>query len=301
MSFSLRPVCRPCRVAAVLLAAALFAAGPAHPEAAPSGEWRQLNGQSTTAVLWQRQAAEYRALCHQAFQLADRRVYSAVLRLSGFRRVPPHPRYHPDRERLAVVLDLDETLLDNGPYLAAVAQSDTAGRERLALWNRWIDSGRQEALPGAVRFLNHLRRWRIQAFYVTNRGPQDREATLRTLQRLGFPDADEEHLFLNGGDGNKQPVFEKLEKRYRVLCYLGDSLTDFPLGTARMDEGHRNAAADAQAADFGTRFILLPNPVYGRWEQVLADGSARQDAAERLAARAALLQRAEWHHGAGWK
>ena len=133
MSFSLRPVCRPCRVVAVLLAAALLAAGPAHPEAAPSGEWRQLNGQSTTAVLWQRQAAEYRALCHQAFQLADRRVYSAVLRLSGFRRVPPHPRYHPDRERLAVVLDLDETLLDNGPYLAAVAQSDTAGRERLAL------------------------------------------------------------------------------------------------------------------------------------------------------------------------
>ena len=290
MSFSLRLFLRPGRVAAALLAAAFFLAVPAPLEAAPSEAWRQLNGQSATAVLWQRQAAEYRALCCQTFQQADRRVYSTVLRLSGFRRVLPRNRYHPDRERLAVVFDLDETLLDNGPYLAAVAQSDAAGPERLALWNRWLGSDRQEALPGAARFLNHLRQWRFQAFYVTNRGPQDRDATLRTLQRLGFPNADEAHLFCNSGDGNKQPVFAKLEKRYRVLCYLGDSLADFPLDTAFMDEAHRNAAAEAQAADFGTRFFLLPNPVYGRWEQVLYDSSTRRDAAQRLAARAALLQ-----------
>jgi len=177
-----------------------------------------------------------------------------------------------------VVVDIDETVLDNSPYNAGLI--GTAHDYTDESWNRWCEAARAEPLPGAVEFLTYVSENCGEVFYVSNRKavPQDgndlREATLRNLNRYGFPCADAAHLLLRTRETGASKASRRaavLEK-HRVVLYMGDNLNDFSDLFETVDPGRRHRAVDLERHKFGTRFILLPNPVYGAWESSLYGG-----------------------------
>lgn len=245
---------------------------PAHVAPAPGDVSRE----QLHALLWMQASAEYRALAAQTWRLATERLPalaapgSAALEQAGM-----------DPQRLAslptaVIVDLDETVLDNTYYQARMT------RERRDYddpsWNAWIEEAAATAVPGAVEFLRAAAAAGHRVFYVTNRECQpagadacpQKAATARNLRALGLPFADDPEALLLRGEraewrGSDKSVRRAwLGERYRIVLLGGDDLRDF------VDRPVYEARRDELAPLFGTRWFLLPNPMYGSWERALA-------------------------------
>jgi 5'-nucleotidase (lipoprotein e(P4) family) len=210
--------------------------------------------QSVTAVLWFQRSAEYRALCYQAYNLAEFRVREYLAQ--------------PDREKpAAVIFDIDETLLDNSPA-EALNILDGSGFTP-ARWKTWSDMASAVVIPGSLDFCNFLARNDIRVIYVSNRLKTETAATLQNLQKWNFPFADTSHLYLKTDASSKEIRRKSVEKQYHVILLVGDNLSDFDqvLEDRRIDFGYK--AVDSLRADFGKKFIVLPNPMYGDWTKPL--------------------------------
>ena len=128
-------------------------------------------------------------------------------------------------------------------------------------------------MPGAANFLNEIARRGAAIFYVSNRWSEvNYEPTIENLKALGFPSVDAEHVLLmeDRKMSDKQLRFDQIAKNYDVVVYMGDNAGDLPLGTKGKTRDERNALIDAAKADFGTRYIVFPNPVYGAWISVMS-------------------------------
>ncbi|MEI6945815.1 5'-nucleotidase, lipoprotein e(P4) family [Paraflavisolibacter sp. H34] len=202
------------------------------------------------ALAFQQRAAEYRALCLQAFQLARLRVEASLQR----------PALRPR----AVVTDIDETVLDNSPYDVALALQGKEYDE--ASWNEWTARASADTVPGAPAFLKFAAAKGIEIFYITNRSEKERRGTLANLQLFGLPQADNEHLLLKGSASSKESRRQAVLSGHEVVLYLGDNLSDFSALFDKKSTDERLRNTDSLAAEFGDRFIVLPNPVYGDWE-----------------------------------
>jgi len=221
---------------------------------------RQLAQAEMMGLLWMRTSAEYRALCYQSYNMALAAVDRAL--------ADPGRRGKP----LAIVLDCDETVTDNTPAMArSVANGN--GRFTSLWWRDAIHDEVSEAMPGAVDFLQKVHRRGVAIFYVTNRyGAVNYNATVRNLKRLNFPSVDREHLLMMEDlkVSDKQPRFDTVTRKYDVVVYLGDNAGDLPLGTKGKDLKTRNAIIDKAKDDFGTLYVVLPNPAYGAWVSALS-------------------------------
>ncbi len=217
------------------------------------------------AVLWQQHSAEYRALALQSYATALVRLdealatpgWSAALEQRGdAAALPP-----------AVILDLDETLIDNARYEARIVT-------RLQEYSRasfaaWCEEGGAAAVPGAVEFVTAARARGVTVFYYTAREERLRACTVRTLRAIGAGPVDDAHLFLRDA-GTKEEVRARLASRYRIVLIIGDNLEDFVHGS-KADAAARSALVSRHRHWFGRRWILLPNPVYGHWESLYYD------------------------------
>ncbi len=265
-----------------MLAAALLAAPWCGwtAEAAPAhytSSAEQTAEAQTMALLWMRTAAEYRALCYQGYNAAMAEIDRAL--------ADPTRSGKP----LAIVLDCDETVVDNTPGLAAT-QLAGSGIYNTDWWNDWSARGEAFAMPGAVEFLQAVDAKGVAIFYVTNRTDSlTYEGTERNLTELGFPQATREHLLLATTTGNKQPRFDQVAADYDVILYMGDNAGDLPLGTYGKDRAERAAIIDEHSASFGTKYIVFPNPVYGAWVYAIAGNYFSLTPEERDAANRALL------------
>lgn len=222
---------------------------------------QQLADAEYMALLWMRTSAEYRALCYQG--------YNAALMAIDRAQADPTAR---SGKPLAIVLDCDETVTDNTRAMAA-SVADGNGRFDAPWWRGTVHEGRSEALPGAVEFLNEVARRGVAIFYVSNRWSEvNYEPTIANLKALGFPSVDAEHVLLmeDRKMSDKQPRFDRITEDYDVVVYMGDNAGDLPLGTKGMNRAARNAAIDAARTDFGTTYIVFPNPAYGSWVSALA-------------------------------
>lgn len=222
---------------------------------------QQLADAEYMALLWMRTSAEYRALCYQGYNAA----------LMAIDRAQANPAARSGKP-LAIILDCDETVTDN---TRAMADSVAAGNGRFdALWWRGtVHEGRSDALPGAAEFLREVARRGVAIFYVSNRWSEvNYEATIENLTALGFPSVDAEHVLLmeDRQKSDKQPRFDRVTADYDVVVYMGDNAGDLPLGTKRMNRAARNAAIDAAQEEFGTQYIVFPNPAYGSWVSALS-------------------------------
>ena len=214
----------------------------------------------TMGLLWMRTSAEYRALAYQGYNVAMNAVKMAVTD-------PSH-----QRKPLAIVLDADETVVDNTKLMGeSIANGN--GRFDAPWWRQAVHQGKSQAMPGAVEFLNEVHKQGVEIFYVSNRyAPVNYDATVQNFKALGFPSVDKDHVLLFEKDSDKQPRFDMIAKKYYVVVYMGDNAGDFPIGTKGKTLAERNAIIDAHKEDFGTTFVVFPNPAYGSWVSALAKG-----------------------------
>ncbi len=201
------------------------------------------------ATVFQQKAAEYRALCLQAYNIA-------ALRLNMYKATTDRPK--------AIVTDIDETVLDNSPY--EVHQTLQGKDYEPATWYEWTDKSAADTVPGAASFLKYAASKGVEIFYISNREERERESTLKNLRRFQLPNADDAHYLPKTTSSGKEPRRQTVAATHEIIMLLGDNLADFSslFDKKVMEERVRNT--DLSASDFGNRFIVLPNPVYGDWE-----------------------------------
>ena len=227
-----------------------------HP-AAPSGK--------ALPVLFHQSASEYRALCYQAFNLARLRLDMDLRRAAV-------------SLQQAIVMDIDETVLDNSPYEASSILNNFVYPEH---WSDWVNLASAKAVPGSLEFLSYAESGGVEVFYITNRKEEFRAPTLKNLKALGFPFADDEHLFMRTSTSSKKERREKVSERHRIVMFIGDNLNDFSEVFEKLPAGERNAKTDEYSERFGTSFIVLPNVIYGDWENALYNYTKGLDAEVR--------------------
>jgi 5'-nucleotidase (lipoprotein e(P4) family) len=204
--------------------------------------------------LFQQRAAEYKALCLQAFNIARLRVDEAVSQNS-------------QAKPLAVITDIDETFLDNSPN--SVHQALLGKDYEQEAWSEWTAKGAADTLPGALAFFNYAASLHITVFYITNRDEKDRPGTLNNLKKFHFPFSDNEHLIVRQTESSKEERRQKVMSGYQVVLLLGDNLGDFSALFEKKTEAERAYNVNQLAGEFGKRFIVLPNANYGGWEEAI--------------------------------
>lgn len=207
---------------------------------------------SVQSVLWQQQSAEYKALCYQAFNLAKMQLDKTTQQLTM------------DRTPLAIITDIDETVLDNSPYNAKMIATDQEYSK--ADWIEWGQLRNAQPVPGALEFFTYAKSKGVEIFYISNRYAIQQKETQANLAQLGFPDADSAHILLRTTTSGKEERRKTVTQEHRVLLLLGDNLSDFDQVFDKKQTDERNALAEEMKQKFGTAFIVLPNPMYGDWE-----------------------------------
>jgi 5'-nucleotidase (lipoprotein e(P4) family) len=225
------------------------------------------------AVLWQQSSGERRALSYQAFTLA-RLMLDRDLRMN--RRLGK-PR--------AVIVDLDETILDNSLNEGMQVKNHVNFNQQD--WTAWVNRAEATAVPGSVEFLNYATARGVTIFYVTNRNDIQKQGTAANLKKLGFPNVNDQTLLVqtDPNDSSKEPRRQSVGAKYRIVLLMGDNLNDF----AKVFEDSKTvesriAASDRFKNEFGKRFIVLPNAMYGDWETAIYGGSTLSEA-EKAAKR----------------
>ena len=258
------------RISLIILLLAFFATNAQTKVATPQINTRIVSGVPThkcssrsitsleysfNAILWQQRSGEYKALCYQAFSLAKFRLQEKIaLRKSV-------------GEKLAIVTDIDETVLDNSPQQAADILHHTTYTEKS--WLDWTSHAEAGDIPGAVAFFQWADKMGVQCFYVSNRSAQERDVTIKNLLLRGFPQADTLHVIMKDTSSDKEPRREKIRQQYTIALLLGDNLNDFDKMFYKQSWFTRNNLVRDNKDLFGDIFIILPNPVYGDWESAI--------------------------------
>lgn len=231
------------------------------------------------AVLWTQTSGEARALAYQAFALA-RMMLDHDLRENRRSKV-----------KRAIVVDADETVLDNSRYQATLLRN----RQNYAAqtWTDWVKRAEAEAIPGAVEFLRYAASRGVRVFYVTNRNLAEKDATATNLKKLGFPDVSDETLLVrtDAKTSSKEARRRTVEAKFRIVLLMGDNLNDFAeVFQQSKTVADRLEAVEQNKSQFGKRFIVLPNVMYGDWESAVYDYNFKLTEEEKAAKRKSLLK-----------
>ena len=210
------------------------------------------NDYKLQAQVWTQNSAEYRALCYQAFNAAKMNLDAIFF----FEKKYDKP--------LAIIADIDETVLDNSPYDGKLILNNTSyNRES---WVEWGNLEIAEAIPGSLDFLKYASEKNIEIFYISNRYSEQLESTVNNLKKLGFPDAKKSNVPLRNDGRSKSERRKSVFKNYEVIMLLGDNLSDFNDEFEEKLSTERTKYTDNLSSEFGTKLIVLPNPNYGDWE-----------------------------------
>lgn len=246
---------------------------------APAIQAAGINEFQTGATLWMQKAAEYHALAYQAYNLA-RWQLDADLDKKNVKKLPKADRKMPR----AVVVDIDETVLDNSPAQALLIKNGVPFNAKQ--WAEWNEMRKSKAIPGAVDFLNYATSRGVKVFFVSNRDEAQKQAAMDNLRNVGFKDVTPENVLLGPNGSTKEPRRQLISQKYRIVLLMGDNLDDFSNVFERKSVADRFAEADKVKADWGKRWIVLPNAMYGSWENAIY-------AYERLTPEQKAAKRAE--------
>jgi acid phosphatase len=278
---------------------------PAPPPApATAGEKPLRTHENLNATLWMQTSVEYRASALQAYHtarlaldaaLADPQWTAAVEQTGNIASKPP-----------AIVLDLDETVLDNSPFEARMIAQSTLDKPvpyDETVWRRWVAEKKATAIPGAAEFLRYAESRHVTPIYVTNRnikgaepGEDDsgEEDTIAVLRKLQIPvDANGDTLLMRGEHGwdasDKGSRRAFVAEKYRIVLLVGDNFEDFVSVRDKSLAG-RDVLASKYTDWWGSKWIVLPNPTYGSWEGAITLGAPQNDPAAALARKYAALR-----------
>ncbi len=260
----------------------------APPAAVPVAAVAVAADDNLNAVLWMQRSAEYRASAETLYRAAADQLDVALKDPNWDALVPEERVNAAVGLPPAVVLDIDETVLDNSPYQARLVRDGKTYDE--TTWDAWVREERAQPVPGVVDFARAAQAKGITLIYISNRAEHLIAPTLANLRAAGLPVKDDS-VFLGLGTfvaDCEQEGSEKLCRRqfagrsYRVLMQFGDQLGDFaqilvntPQARADLQEQHRHW--------FGERWWMLPNPTYGSWEPAVFNNDWRQPLEQRRA------------------
>ncbi len=203
------------------------------------------------SILWSQYSAEAEALYLQGFNIASRITTDSAAISKD--------------KRWAVVLDIDETVLDNSPFNVEMLRSGASYSEEI--WAEWCEMRKAITIPGALEFTQLAAELGVEVFYVSNRKENLLDATLDNMLEFGFPFTDEAHVMLKKETSSKDARREAIRENYTILLLLGDNLGDFDgVFDERAHEYGKETVREFKEA-FGTHFIMLPNPMYGSWQR----------------------------------
>ena len=229
------------------------------------------------ATLWQQAAGEARAVQYQTYLLA-RLLLNRDL------------RNHRIRGRRAIIVDVDETILDNSRYQGMLIKRGVNYPEG---WTEWCNRAEATAIAGAVDFLRYAHSRGVRVFYVTNRKLAEKDGTSRNLKQLGFPEVNDETLQVrtDTASDTKEPRRQEIASHYHVVLLMGDNLNDFSdVFEKSKTVASRLEATEKNRSQFGTRFIVLPNSMYGDWENAIYDYNFDLSSEQKQQKRRALLK-----------
>ena len=250
------------------------------------------------ALLWMQTSAEYPAITRQTFRLARFNLGDALVDPTWTACIEQQQMYAHDPHLLArlpaaVILDVDETVLDNTAYQSRLIRS---GHE----FDRdsWLDYVREEssrAIPGAREFIQVCRDARVSVLFVTNREYEVEYATRRNLLSSGLLQEDDPDVLFTKFEredwtSDKQTRRQHLAKRYRIMMIMGDDLNDFVSVGKRASAETRRSTATDHADWWGTKWLMLPNPNYGGWERSLYDWKDKTPRSAKLQRKAKALR-----------
>jgi acid phosphatase len=222
--------------------------------------------QSMLAVLYTQSSAEYDANNIQTYAgaklaldkaLAKKNWTAAIEQEGNFSEKPP-----------AVILDIDETVLNNIPFQA---RAIIKGESYPIGWVDWMLEEASTSVAGAKDFLDYAKSKGVKVFYVTNRVAIAEEATRNNLKKLTLPlDTDRDVLLMrneNSWTSDKVSRRKLISEDYRILLLIGDQLGDFiSLEESSIDMDSRQIIATKYKDMWGKKWFMITNPIYGRWE-----------------------------------
>ncbi|MGC6377608.1 5'-nucleotidase, lipoprotein e(P4) family [Bisgaard Taxon 45] len=234
----------------------------------------KLQQQVAMGLIWTQQSGEYAALTHQAFNSAKVAFDHAKAKKG---------------KKKAVVVDLDETMLDNSAYTGWQIQSGQDFSPKT--WTKWVDARQSALIPGAVEFSNYVNANGGTVFFVSNRRDDvEKAGTVDDMKRLGFTGVSEKTLLLKKDKSNKSVRFKQVENMgYDIVLFVGDNLNDFGDATYKKSNAERRDFVAKNSKAFGKKFIMLPNTQYGDWEGGLDKGYFKGDSQNKLDIRAKAI------------
>ena len=223
------------------------------------------------SVVWFRTSVEYRATAVQAYRLASLMLDRALADTSWTAALEQTGEFA--SKAPAVILDVDETVLDNSESEERDIREGAVYSE--ARWAGWCNQRRAVPIPGALEFTRAAAAKGVAVFYVTNRDRALEQATRDNLAKYGFPLDPGRDTVLTRGERPEWTSSDKSSRRsavaehFRILLLVGDDFGDFVPG-ARGTLAARRALDEANAAMWGVKWIALPNPLYGSWKTAAA-------------------------------
>jgi 5'-nucleotidase (lipoprotein e(P4) family) len=219
------------------------------------------------ATLWNQRSVEYKGNALTVYALARIRLVEALADKSwtaapveqkgDYKELPP-----------AVILDVDETLLDNSPYQVWMMKANQSFSTKT--WNQFCAAQISRAIPGAVEFTQYADSKGVKVFYISNRGVETKKDTRENMEKLGFPMGGNVDTLLmqneksdwGGQKGTRRAV---IAKDYRILLNFGDNFGDFD-DRYRSSEADRLKAFEEDKAHWGREWLVIANPTYGSFD-----------------------------------
>lgn len=218
-----------------------------------------LSMQNVDAALWFATSAENHYLFEQTYFYATELLKQRIPTFQG----PLAP---------SVIIDLDETVLDNSPYqLELIRKAETFNEKS---WNEWVMQAQAKALPGAKKFLAYCENNGIQVFYISNRESKHLEATMTNMTNLGLPFVSPEYILLKNDSSDKSTRRRMVMEKTTPILFLGDNLLDYKQQYADRTQKYGKNTVDLSIKEMLTQFIIFPNPMYGQWMKAFEDPNA---------------------------
>ncbi|MEQ8936440.1 MAG: HAD family acid phosphatase [Amphiplicatus sp.] len=253
------------------------------PEPAPSPDAAVAQSDLLNAALWMQGAVEYKAAALGVYALARIRLDEALAdrkwtaspdrQGAGYEKLPP-----------AIIVDADETVLDNSAYQAMLARN--YAEFSVPTWGAFVESQTAKAGPGALEFARYAASQGVTIFYITNRDAVGEEATRNNLKALGFPVSDDKDTIFTQGEREEWKPSAKgarvaeAAKGHRILLMIGDNLGDFT-DAYKGTPADRLSVYERNRDHWGKDWLVVPNPAYGSWESSLFGGNYKLSPDER--------------------
>ena len=221
--------------------------------------------ENTMGTLWYQNAAEVDALYQQGYNVATNKLKELLKQ--------------PTDKPYSIVLDIDETVLSNIPFQVKMIKDGTAFNPKL--WDEWVQKAEAKPVAGATpvagakEFLQFADKNKFQIYYISDRTDAQVDATIKNLEAQGLPVQGRDHLmFKKEGDKSKEGRRQEVLKHTNLVMLFGDNLVDFAEFSTKSEED-RDKMFEQLKAEFGDKFIIFPNPMYGSWESAVYKGEKK--------------------------